>query len=360
MQESFYEKTPYEQTPYEQNPYKQETHSSSQPETVLEKTDKPHSSIPWFKPEISTLHHRSSINYATAQAIEHLKQGIGQSKRFYRVVLDLKKSPYIHAYETLTRYVGVFNNFKDTVLIPSRATKLNKITKDHIDTHFNNLLKINCSEKTISVNASALIKFLTAFGRYDLVDYIYNKRAKWRRKAHPSSKTQPFVNPEKVIATMKRPYQEGAIIQYLTGARVSDIRKVYEWLISNPNSNVITIKKSKGGRNRTIDYSKRPQTLDLVKDAVKRLERYFESDTIDWLKYMKEYTDEVRSAARKCNEVYSGTHAFRVNYADNRYIELSEDDDFFTKREKEILSIITEDLGHSRLSMARYYISTYR
>jgi len=312
-----------------------------------------------FTPEIPNLRAKSNITYATARAIEYLKQGIGKSRRFYKKFV--KKVPYIHAYETLTRYAGVFNNFKDTVLIPSGVTMLHKITTNHIDTHFNRLLEGDCSEKTISVNASALIKFLTAFGRYDLVDYIYNMRLEWRKKAHPSSRTQPFINPEKVIQAMRRPYQEGAIIQYLTGARVSDIRKVYEWLIENPDATVVTIKNSKGGRNRTIDYSERPRTLSLVKDAVERLRRHFKSDTIDWLRYMKEYTDEVRGSARKCNETYCGTHAFRVNYADNRYEELSVDDnDILEKREEKILSIITEDLGHSRLSMAKYYLSTYR
>ena len=316
-------------------------------------------SLSSFTPAIPSLRPRSGIIYATAKAVEYFTRGISKSKHFYKKLFG--ETPYIHAYETLTRYVGIFNHFIETVLTPSRITMLHKITKDHIDTHFTNLLNNECSEKTISINASALNKFFTAFGRYDLVEYIHTKRPEWKERAVVSAKTEPFTHPENVIQAMRRPYQEGAIIQYLTGARVSDIRKVYEWLIKHPDATVIVIEKSKGGRTRTIDYSDRPQTLLYVKNAVERIQRFFKSDTIDWLTYEKDYTDEVRKAAVKCGETYCGTHAFRVNYADNRYTELSQDeDDILEEREKKILSIITEDLGHSRLSMARYYVSAYR
>jgi len=311
-----------------------------------------------YKPNKPHLNPRSGINYALSKSVEYLKQGIGLSKRLYKKALG--KSPYIHSYETLERYVGVFNHFKDTVLIPEKVNTINKIISTHIDTHFNNLLKKNCSEKTISINASALMKLFEVLDRHDLMDYIENKRPLWRKSALPSAKTEPFTHPERVIQAMSYPYKAGAIIQYLTGARVSDIRKVYEWLIKNPDTSVIMIRKSKGGRDRTINYSDRPDSLTYVKNAVEKIRRHFKSDDIDWLKFMKEYTEEVKAAARKCNETYCGTHAFRVNYANDRYINLSREDDMLDEREKKILSIITEDLGHSRLSMARYYISAYR
>jgi len=304
------------------------------------------------------LNPRSGTAYALSKTVEYLKQGIGLSKHLYKEAYG--KSPYIHSYETLERYVGVFNHFKDTVLISDRVNTINKITTIHIDTHFDNLLKQNCSEKTISINASALMKLFEVLDRYDLMKYIESKRLLWRKSATPSVKTEPFVCPEKVIQAMPYPYKAYAIIQYLTGARVSDIRKVYEWILKNPQASVITIKKSKGGRDRTIDYSDRPVSLGYIRDAVEKIRRHFKSDDIDWARYMKEYTKEVRVAARKCNETYCGTHAFRVNYANERYDGLFRENDMLNEREKKILSIITEDLGHSRLSMAKYYISAYR
>ncbi len=305
------------------------------------------------------LNPRSSVGYALSKSVEHLKRGIGLPKRLYKKIHG--KSPYIHSYETFERYVGVFNHFKDTVLIPEKINTINKITVIHIDIHFNNLLEKNCSEKTISINASALTKLFETLNRADLIDYIKECRSQWRKKALPSVKTEPFMYPEKVIKAIPYPYKACAIIQYLTGARVSDIRKVYEWVLKNPQSSVVAIKKSKGGRDRVVDYYNRPISLGYIRDAVEKIRRHFKSDDIDWSKYMKEYTKEVRIAAVKCDEIYCGTHAFRVNYANERYNGLSRDNDVsLEERENKILSIVTEDLGHSRLSMARYYISSYR
>lgn len=319
------------------------------------------------KPLIPNLNYRSGIDYATCKAIGYLKNGINRSKRYYKKLY--KQSPYIHGIETLERYVGVFNNFKDTVLIPAGAKRIDKITAEHVTTHFGNLLDKNCSEKTINVNASALNKFFTALGRPDLVEFINENRAAWRTSSVPFSRTEPFTDPEKVIQATRGPYQAAAVIQYLTGARVSDIRKVYEWIINNPSSSDVFIRKSKGGRDRTIKFSDRPRSMELIRNAVTWLSRYFESDTPDWLKFMKDYTGEVKLAAKKCGEIYCGTHAFRVNYANDRYSSLSEttgghrsaDIEYpDEEREKKLLSVITEELGHSRISMAKYYIPAYR
>ncbi len=295
----------------------------------------------------------SGVSYAAAKALEHLKKGIGQSKRYYKKVYG--KSPLIHAYKTLNRYAGIFNNFKDTVLAHGGGNKLHKINASHIDRHFENLLDDDVSEKTIAVNASALNKFFHAFGRYDLVEYINDMRPLWKESAVPSSRTEPFVDPEQVILSMRSPYHAGAVIQYLTGARVADIRKVCEWVHKNPYSTEIRILKSKGGRDRVIDLSERPNDLERVRKAVDVLR----GGNINWLSFLKAYTKEVKASARKNHEIYTGPHAFRVNYAGNRYEKLASHG--MNSREKdEALTTITEELGHSRISMAKYYIPAYR
>ncbi|MDD5007851.1 MAG: hypothetical protein PHC68_05525 [Syntrophorhabdaceae bacterium] len=295
----------------------------------------------------------SGVSYAAAKALEHLKKGIGQSKRCYRKAYG--RSPLIHAYKTLSRYAGIFNNFKDTVLIPGGGNKLRKITTGHIDRHFGNLIEDGASEKTIAVNASALNKFFHAFGRYDLVEYINETRAAWRESAVPSSRTEPFVDPERVILSMRSPYHAGAVIQYLTGARVADIRKVCEWVHRNPCSTEIRILKSKGGKDRVIYFPERLHHLERIREAV----RILGGGDIDWPAFLKAYTKEVKASAKKNREIYTGPHAFRVNYANNRYEELALRS-MNSREEEETLITITEELGHSRISMAKYYIPAFR
>jgi len=308
---------------------------------------------------VPDLRQRSSISYATAKAVEYLKQGIGQSKRAHKRRLGV--SPFIHGYDTLKRYVGIFNNFIETVVTPDGVTMLDKITVGHVDAHFENLLDSDCSESTVDVNASALVKFFTVFRMYEVVKHIDNNRYVWKASAVPLSRTMPFVDPERVISSMRYPYQEGAIIQYLTGARVADIRKVAEWVANNPMSYTILIRKSKGGRTRTLEYAGRMDAFFRVRSASEALIKHIGQDSTGWIKYLKEYTDAVRNAARTNHEIYCGPHAFRVNYAEDRYNRLNASKEESDEAgEKKTLTTITEELGHSRISMAKYYIPQYR
>ena len=317
------------------------------------------------KPNIPDLNYRSGLRYAVGKAVNYLKQGIGISKK------ETKKlhngfTPYVHGCGTLRRYVGIFNNFCDKVLEPAKINTINKIATEHIEEHFKNLLNNNDTENTIDLNATALNKFFYAFNRDDLVKYINEKRGLWLSSATPSGRTDPFVNPDRVIGFMIDPYKSGAIIQKVTGSRAGDIKKVVDSVLSYPSSNIIYINKSKGGRNRMIDFSDRPNELKLVHQAVYTIDKHFTETKTNWTQFLKEYTKEVHRAARKAGETYCGPHAFRANYAETRYETLSAKQvqtgiiDNDKQQEEAVFKTITEELGHSRISMAKYYIPTFR
>jgi integrase len=310
------------------------------------------------KPNVPTLHYKSSLIYAIGETVKYLKQGIGVSKRATKKLHD-GTTPYIHNYKTLKRYVGIFNNFKDTVL--TDVKRINKITTDHIEVHFENLLDKDDTEDTIEVNASALNKLFYAFNRDDLIAYINDNRDLWVNSATPSCRTDPFVYPDRVIEKMRGDHNKaGAIIQKETGARTGDIKKVVESVLSCPSSNIIYIRKSKGGRDRMIDFSDRPNELKLVRQAVYTIDKHFTETKTNWSKFIREYTQEVQRAASKAGEIYCGPHAFRANYAETRYETMIGNSDDDKEKEKAVLKTITEELGHSRISMAKYYIPKFR
>lgn len=305
-----------------------------------------------MKPLIPGLSRRTSIRYGVSCAVRFFRRGIGTSRR------ELKKrfgySPFIHSYETFERYIGVINNFCDTVLSDVKAIR--HIRKEHVEAHFQNLLEKNVTEKTVRINASALIKLFYFFGRTDLVDYIDERRQLWVAEARPSGRTNPFQNPEMVISKMrKEKYKAMAKIQLLTGARVSDIKKVVYWVTENPDSYKVFIRKSKGGRDRIIDYTDRKHDFEEIRNASLVLKEFIESTKKDWASLQIEYTDGVHLSAKKCGEIYCGTHAFRANYAERRYVEL-QGKSLFCGNENKILDTITEELGHRRRKMAKYYI----
>ncbi len=61
----------------------------------------------------------------------------------------------------------------------------------------------------------------------------------------------------------------------------------------------------------------------------------------------------IQDAASSLQESYTGSHSFRVNYAQRRFQELIEKG----LSEKEALKIITKELGHNRIRMAKSYVS---
>lgn len=307
-----------------------------------------------FKPFFEGLSYKSSIVYAFSEAIRFFKKGIGQSKK--ELKKKYKYSPYIHSYETFERYIGIINNFRDTAL--KDIKRINQITEEHISRHFENLIAKKVTAKTIRINSSALLKLFLILGRRDLINFMDKNRLIWTNAARPSGKTIPFNNPEKVIMSIEEPFKSAAIIQYRTGARVSDIKKVIEWVTGNQCSRHIFIHKSKGGRDRIIDFTERMDELLEIQKAVLEIKNYFDSTNTNWTEFLKEYTNKVHKAARKCEEIYCGTHAFRANYADKQYKEYTKegDDD---NTEYKALKRITEELGHNRIKMAKYYISNF-
>ena len=296
---------------------------------------------------------RSKLRYGIGKAITFFKKGIGVSRR--AVTREEGNTPYIHSYETLERYVGVINHFADTVLVDVK--RIHQIKKKHVETHFNNLLSNDRSKNTVKVNASALKKLLNAFGRQDLMEYIDENIPTWAGDATPPNRAAPYTDPDRVIDKMRETaFKAAATIQLQTGARVSDIKKVVSSVIAHPSLESIIILKSKGGRDRELDFSDRMAILDVVLESAKVIQTYLSENNNDWSSFQIKYTDEVHAATRKAGEIYCGTHAFRVNYANERYekgIEEGENEDAVLKR-------ITEDMGHRRISMAKYYLSAFR
>jgi site-specific recombinase XerD len=306
---------------------------------------------PFERPKVPDVNFRSGLGYAIGKTITFFRKGIGVSRR--AVTRKEEYTPHIHSYETLERYAGIINHFKDTVLTDIK--RINQITTGHVETHFDNLLSKGGREKTVKVNASALIKLFNSFSRKDLITYIDENRSTWVSRAMPSCRTTPFGNPDKVINAMReKAFKAAALIQYETGARVSDIKKVVDSVLSHPSRISISIMKSKGGRNRILDFSDRMESLNVVLEAAGSIQTHLSETNTDWSSFQKKYTQEVKRAAKRTGEIYCGTHAFRANYANKRY-----EKDADKKDDVQVLQRITEDMGHGRVSMAKYYISAF-
>jgi len=289
---------------------------------------------------------RSGLTYALKYAASYLKQGIGKSKK-EAFKINGGKSYFIHSYSTFRRYMGVAKEFVRFAKSLS-TNRLDKVGGDLIDKFLADKIKKGYTQKTLKVNLCAMQKFFDATGKHDLSSHLREKFADFYSQASPSSRTMPFDNPVRVIAAIRsEPHRLVAELQYLTGARIGDIKKI----TVNVQDKTVSILGSKGGRDRVISYSDREDKFQRICE----LTSIFDNAKKDqgWDNIRRTYYSDLRNAVKSCNEIYTGAHAFRSSYAAERIEELTEQNGLSDQAAERIL---TEELGHSRVEMARYYL----
>ncbi len=295
-------------------------------------------------------HH--SLQY-TLVVFDKELNGIGQSKH------EAKKanegvSPLIHSHGTYTRYFGIAKKFVDQ-MYREEIRRTNQVPLERLD-HYLIEKAESVTKKTMKLTLSAFSKYLSISSwreRKDLRELIVKERSTFLERASESGEALPFTNPERVIEKMKHPHHQAiATIQLLTGARIDDVPKAGEslrnWL--RGQRPIVCILKSKGGRNRSLDYEDRMEKFNTVLEAVQTLLPFI--DEKGWKTVKKEYYHDLRRVAAARKETYTGSHALRVNYAQRRHKELREKG----LSEKEAMQILTQELGHNRISVAKGYV----
>jgi site-specific recombinase XerD len=285
----------------------------------------------------------SGLTYALKYAAGVLKQGIGISKReVYRKFGG--RSPLIHSYSTFNRYMGIAKEFVNWAR-ERGVNRLDKVTPEVVREFL--LSKAGyCSQKTLKVNASALRKFFEVVGRPDLSEEIGRSYQEIYSAGRSSGRALAFAHPERVISNLKEEiHRVIAELQLLTGARVGDVKKM-ELL---PLEKKVVIKKSKGGRTRKIDYSDRTEEFERIKELHGRLKELLREK--EWSSVRKSYYSDLKRAAVKAGEVYTGSHAFRVNYVKRRLEQLKGRE----LPEEAALNVVETEIGHSRIEMSIYY-----
>lgn len=296
---------------------------------------------------ILLLHRRSGIFYALEFASRELAKGIGMKKRLAKA-LNKRQSPLIHSFSTYNRYMGVSKQFVQ--YCKERGTnKIFKINETIVMNYFNERkIAYNLSEKTLKVNLCALEKFFKTIGRNDLAEVLRKRFSEIYSQGSAPGRTEYFGNPEQVINNLKdEAHRRIAELQYLTGGRIGDVKKTK----TNMLLKQVIIPKSKGGKSRVLDYSDREEALQRIDKLCVELE--VDIKQRGWQNLRKGYYTDLRQAVQRAGEIYSGAHAFRASYARERREELIDSDIV----EKEADKIVSEELGHVRVSMGRYYSS---
>jgi hypothetical protein len=293
------------------------------------------------------------LNYAVGVFLEKTN-GIGESKRAAKFAHG-GVSNKIHSYATRARYCGIVKDFVEKMRSEG-VRRVNQLKEDHVANYLRGKGSWT-TEKTMKVNMSALAKFFKVMGRQNLVETIEAQRSSILVKAKPSGQALPFTDPERVIEKLRKPeFKAIARIMHGCGARIDDVPKVVNSFMDmertlGVNLTKITIKKSKGGRDRELHFDDRAERYDAIREATAILNDAMKER--NWRDIKAEFYRDLRIESDSWGETYTGAHAFRVSYAQERYKELTDEKGM---PEREGLQIVTEELGHNRVAMALGYI----
>jgi site-specific recombinase XerD len=217
---------------------------------------------------VNGLNPKSGLAYVLKRFSELVKKGIGMSRREITSGTG-ELSPFIHAWSTFKRYLGICKEFVGYC----KGRGVNKLHKIQYSTVADFLITKTktgrgLSQNAMEVNLCALMKFFHDSNRGDLRDSLSNDYSHFKHLAQIGTSIYSFDRPDEVIAKLfEKAELSGTIakVERLTGARIHEVRP-----LEIEGTNVV-IRKGKGGRPRTVDFSHRPEDLEELKKLLPRL-----------------------------------------------------------------------------------------
>jgi len=293
-------------------------------------------------------------------------------QREMQELTGIKQSFFIHTSTTKVRYERAMMRFCDYLEEQGikRESHLKKTSteelKEVIDNYFKELADEGFSKGTIKIHIAAMEKSLEII-RPDIRDYLRNdeNRIGWWSAGAESKKGDSYADPEKIRENLDETHRMIAEAQALGGFRVREIARAEV----NREEYKITIRNGKGGRTRTLYFEHREETFEKLADLIEKLKEQ------EYEKKLKDYYEDIKLACEETGQEYNASHSFRYEYAQERIEELRSNKeelrDLLDKynadeKTKEAANdentidqaadfVLTQELGHNRLSMSRYY-----
>ena len=310
----------------------------------------------------------------TLDELYELGKGVkkGQLQRQMQKLTGVRESHFIHSSTTKVRYERAMMKFCD--YLEERGIKrdkhLNRLSTEElqqvIDDYFERLAEEKYSKSTIKLHIAAMEKSLAVI-RPDIKEYLTDdeNRIGWWSAGVDSRKRDSYVNPDAIRERLSEEHRMIAEAQALGGFRVREIAKAE---VDRENERII-IHKAKGGRTRELYFEHRKEDFERLADLIEKLKEQ------EYEKHLKDYYRDIKNACKATGEEYRASHAFRYEHAQHRIKKLKENKEELkdllekydaneeTKNyandentiEKAADYVLTQELGHNRTSMSRYY-----
>ena len=253
----------------------------------------------------------------------------------------------IHSSLTFDRYKSVWRDYINYCKGEGYGKDPRQYGPETVSDYMTHRIDDGCSSNTLHSIGSALSKWAAmadrAYGGTRFQDWakpIAAARALGRQVCpRLDTETRAFRDPWRVIAAMDDPRARlAATIQLETGLRSMNVTR----LQLNPDGTLFV--KSKAGF--TVQNFKIP-----AKIAAELRQMADGTGRVNLIAY-KPYIAQIQAACASVGEKYTGSHAFRHNYAQNRFNELRQGGMSVDRAKLQV----SEELFHHRLDVVDKYL----
>jgi len=316
---------------------------------------------------------RGSVNWQVNQIF--LKSGIftpGQSKHFAkekarmdgaRSWADIGSKIDIHSYATAQTYKDVWHQFGHFAKDVLGVRDLEVLRSEHVCSFLESRIAGGVKYSTFQKYAAALGKFEKAFNLFAVntgSGKVYDFRSKFEplrkeaaRVLGRGDETRAYQNPKFLIsALVNESHRLIASIQLEGGARIYEASLIHGDQLDGLTVDEFTGKDvglirldpgdTKGGKGRTIFVA--PGTY-------LRLCEYIEKHQVFKVN-SNHYRGDLKNAAVRTGQMYSGSHGLRWNFAQIKFSELLKHG--FTY--EQCLQQVSWNMGHERADITLHYL----
>ena len=312
---------------------------------------------------------RGSVKWQVNEVFKVISK-IGQSKHYEKELVresgaktwhEIGKGLGIYSYKTLDAYRDVAKQLLSYVKSEFGLKDIEKLTGEHVKSFLEYKIEQGISYRTFQQYAAAVEKLEVALNRYSEVNsrgnsysfepYVKQVREIAKETLEKTNPTRAYENPKDLIRYLtEREHSLMARMQYEGGARLHEVSLIKHDQLKGMDTDTFTGKEvgkievqGKGGYVRDISVSA---------NTYRQLENHIKENEI--FRIDKDaYRTNLKSAAVKSGQDYTGSQGLRWNFAQERFNELQEKGNLTYEQ---ALKQVSEEMGHHRADITEHYL----
>ncbi len=312
---------------------------------------------------------RGSIRWQVNKVFEVISK-IGQSKHHEKELVresgartwyEIGKGLGIYSYKTLDAYRDVAKQLMSYVKSEFGIKDIEKLTGEHVKSFLEYKVEQGIFYRTFQQYAAAVEKLEVALNRYSefnsrgnsysFESHVREVREVAKETLERTNPTRAYENPTDLVKNLtEKEHFLMAKMQYEGGARIHEGSLIKHDQLKGIDTDTFTGKEvgkievqGKGGYVRDINVSA---------DTYRQLENHIKENGV--FRIDKDaYRADLKSAAEKSGQDYTGSHGLRWNFAQERFNELQEKGNLTYEQ---ALKQVSEEMGHHRADITEHYL----